>query len=41
MMKEYEKPTMVLIRFTANDVICASETTVPTNKPGETPIIVF
>ena len=39
-MKTYEKPELELIRFDAEDVICASKP-FPDPLPGETPIVPF
>ena len=39
-MKTYEKPELDLVRFTSEDVICASKP-FPAPGPGETPIVPF
>ena len=39
-MKAYEAPELTLIRFSAEDVICASKT-LPAPGESETPIVVF
>ncbi len=39
--KEYQKPALLLVRFTAEDVLAASSKVLPTPGESETPIVVF